>query len=364
MQQKFSVPSRFIILAILIGLLGSIGLTGFQEPAHAESGDITLILGAYSTPREAYGEIIPLFQKFWLDKTGRKVVFQESYDGSGAQSRAIAGGFEADIAALSLEGDITRLVDAKLITHDWKANDHKGIVSASVVVFAVREGNPKKIADWVDLTQANLEILMPDPATSGGAQWNLLAALGAVERGKVTGYDSSEEGALKFLGDFFKNVSVLDKDARTSILNYEKGVGDVAITYENEIVSGRLAGATYVPVYPTSTILVENPIAVVDAYVDKHGTREAAEGFVNFLWSPEAQAVFARHGYRPPLNRAAPSAATAQTPTAEVSQAGQFPAIQDLFTIDYLGGWAKAGPEFFGKDGKATKVIAQVKGKQ
>src|SRR5215831_17128667 len=210
MQHKYSTITRTIIASLLIGLLSGFGAFVFispEKPVRADSGDVTLILGAYSAPREVYGEIIPLFQKFWLDKTGKKVVFQESYDASGAQSRAIAGGFEADIAALSLEGDITRLVDAKLITHDWKANDYKGIVSTSVVVFAVREGNPKKIADWVDLAQPGLEILTPDPATSGGAQWNLLAALGATERGKVAGYEASEDGGLKFLGDVFKNVS-------------------------------------------------------------------------------------------------------------------------------------------------------------
>jgi sulfate transport system substrate-binding protein len=355
---------RMIAVLILAVLLSSTALIGIRQTARAQSGDITLILGAYTTPREVYGEIIPLFQKYWQDKTGKKVIFQESYLGSGAQSRAIAGGFEADIAALSLEADITRLVKARLITHDWQANPYKGIVSTSVVALAVRQDNPRKITDWADLTQAGLEILTPDPATSGGAQWNILAALGAAKRGKVKGYESSEEGALKFIGDIFKNVKVMDAGARESILNFEKGVGDVAITYENEILGGQAAGATYQAVYPTSTILIENPVAVVDAYVDKHGTREVAEAFLNFLWTPEVQSVFSKHGFRPPIIKGSAVTTPAATQPALAAGTGRrFPAIIDLFTIDYFGGWSKASPEYFGENGKVTQVLAQVRGK-
>jgi sulfate/thiosulfate-binding protein len=355
---------RMISVLILVLLLSSPLLIGTQQTVRAQSGDITLILGAYTTPREAYEEIIPLFQKYWQDKTGMAVVFQESYLGSGAQSRAIAGGFEADIAALSLEADITRLVKARLITHDWQANPNKGIVSTSVVALAVRQDNPRKIADWADLTQKGLEILTPDPATSGGAQWNILAALGAVKRGKVRGYDATEEAALKFVGDVFKNVKVLDAGARESILNFEKGVGDVAITYENEILGGQAVGVTYQAVYPTSTILIENPVAVVDAYVDQHGTREVAEAFVNFLWTPEAQTIFSKHGFRPPVKPASATITPAVTQTVSTAgAAGRFPAITDLFTIDYFGGWSKASPDYFGENGKVSQVLAQVKGK-
>jgi sulfate/thiosulfate transport system substrate-binding protein len=364
MPRKFSITSRIILVTILISLLSSFGLIAPQNAAHAQAGDITLILGAYTTPGEAYGEIIPLFQKLWLDKTGKKVVFQESYQGSGAQSRAIASGFEADIAALSLEADIKRLVDAKLITHDWKANDYAGIVSTSVVALAVRKDNPKKITDWADLTQPGLEILTPDPATSGGAQWNILAALGAAKRGKVKGYDATDEGALKFVGDVFKNVNVMDKGARESILNFEKGVGDVAITYENEILGGLAAGVDYQAVYPSSTILIETPVAVVDVYVDKHGTREVAQAFYDFLWTPEVQTIFAKHGFRPPVKKGASAATPPATQAApDTTAGGKFPAVADLFTIDYFGGWSKAGPEYFGQDGKVTKAIAEIKGK-
>jgi sulfate transport system substrate-binding protein len=364
MEHKRLNFGRKLSALILMLLLSSSILIDTRQAARAQSGDITLILGAYTTPREVYEEIIPLFQKYWQNKTGKNVVFQESYLGSGAQSRAIAGGFEADIAALSLEADMTRLVKARLITHDWQANPYKGMVSTSVVALAVRHDNPRKIADWADLTQAGLEILTPDPATSGGAQWNILAALGAAKRGRVSGYDATEEAALKFVGDVFKNVKVMDAGARESILNFEKGVGDVAITYENEILGGQAAGATYQAVYPTSTILIENPVAVVDAYVDKHGTREVAEAFVNFLWTPEAQAIFGKHGFRPLLIKASSAVAPATMQAASSTGVdGQFPAITDLFTIDYFGGWSKASPEYFGENGKVTQVLAQVKGK-
>ena len=147
-------------------------------------GEATLTLGAYTTPREAYSKaIIPEFQKHWKAKTGQEVEFQESYQGSGAQSRAITSGFEADIAALSLESDVTRVAEAGLIRHDWQANQHRGIVSTSLVVIAVRPGNPLGVRDWTDLTRPGLKVLTPDPKTSGGAQWNIAAIYGAALRG-------------------------------------------------------------------------------------------------------------------------------------------------------------------------------------
>lgn len=182
--------------------------------ASSTQGKVTLTLGGYSTPREAYGKIIPLFKKYWKDKTGQDVEFQESYQGSGAQSRAIVGGFEADVAALSLESDIKRIADAGLITQDWKAAPNGGMVSDSVAVIAVRKGNPKGIKDWNDLTQPGLDVLTPDPKVSGGAQWNVMALWGAAERGGITGVNKGDDAAAQdFLKAVFKNVSVLDMNA-------------------------------------------------------------------------------------------------------------------------------------------------------
>src|SRR5258708_5325204 len=261
--------------------------------------EVMLLLGAYSTPRDAFGELIPLFSDAWYKKTGQKVTFKESYTGSGAQSRAIVNGFEADIAALSLEADVNRIVKAKLIAHDWKKTPYNGLFATSLAIFAVRPGNPKAIQDWADLAKPGIEVLTPNPATSGGAQWNILAAYGAAKRGKVAGYDKGDDAALKYVGDLFKNVSVLDKDAQSSLLNFERGVGDVAITYESDAIfnqqrpvpgaslataaSNGAVPAEYDLVYPSSTIQIELPVALIDANVDKHGVRPAAEAFVAFL---------------------------------------------------------------------------------
>jgi sulfate transport system substrate-binding protein len=328
-----------------------------QDPAQSDpasqssAGQVKLILGAYTTPREAYQELIPIFQQQWKDKTGQEVVFEESYLGSGAQSRAIVEGFEADIAALSLEADINRIQNAGLITHDWKDNLYKGMVSTSIVSFAVRPGNPKGIQDWSDLAQDGLEVLTPNAKTSGGAMWNILALYGAAKRGFVEGVPADDDAAAQdFLLNVLGNVTVMDKGARESITNYEKGVGDLAITYENEVLVGQQSGQAYELVIPRSTILIENPVAVIDTYVDEHGTREAAEAFVDFLFTREAQEIFARHGLR------------AVDPQVAEATASQYPPVEDLFDIQYFGGWDQATPEFFGENGIYVQIISRVQG--
>jgi sulfate/thiosulfate-binding protein len=315
----------------------------------ANGGPNTIVLGAYSTPREAYGKLIPIFKDQWKQQTGQDLTFQESYQGSGAQARAIAQGFEADVAALSLEADINQIAKAGLITHDWKSGQHKGMVSDSVVAFAVRKGNPKGIKDWADLAKPGTQILTPNPKTSGGAQWNILALYGAAKRGFVQGVAKDDDAAATgYLKSVLKNVTVLDKDARGSITNFEKGVGDVAITYENEVLIGKQNGQDYDLVIPRSTILIENPVALIDASVDKHGNRKAVEAFLNFLLTKEAQSVFAQYGLR------------SVDPDVAKATAAQYPAVEDLFTIDYFNGWAEATPKYFGDDGIFTKAISEV----
>lgn len=356
-KRTVGVLTAFLLLSIAMSACGGTpagstpGASGAQAPATSQQ-PAALILGAYTTPREAYGKLIPIFQKQWKEKTGQDIAFEESYLGSGAQSRAIVEGFEADVAALSLEADINRIEKAGLITQDWKNNPTKGMVSDSIVVFAVRKGNPKGIKDWADLAQPGLQILTPNPKTSGGAMWNILALYGAAKRGFVDGVPKGDDAAAKqFLISVLKNVTVMDKGARESITNFEKGVGDVAITYENEVLIGQQGGQDYEMVIPRSTILIENPIAVVDAYADKHGSREAAQAFVDFLLTKEAQEIFAQHGLR--------------SVNAEVAEStsAQYPPVADLFTIEEFGGWAEATPKFFGDDGIATQAIleAQVK---
>lgn len=342
---RMSILMRGVLLA---GLLAACAPPSAPGAAGA-GGSVRLILGAYTTPREAYSQIIPLFAEQWKSRTGQTVTFEESYQGSGAQSRAIVEGFEADVAALSLQADIDRIVQAGLITHDWQAvGPSRGMVSTSVVAFAVRAGNPKNIRDWADLAQPGLEVLTPNPKTSGGAQWNILALCGAALRGQVAGVPRDDPAAATaFLIAVLENVTVMDKAARDSMVNFEKGVGDVAITYENEVRVGQQAGQTYELVIPKSTLLIENPVAVVDASVDKHGTRAAAEAFVQFLYTPEAQMIFAQHGLR------------SVDPTVAQATAAQYPPVADLFTIEFFGGWDKATPDYFGEAGVYTQAAAQ-----
>jgi sulfate/thiosulfate transport system substrate-binding protein len=338
-------------LGIVAAISLFVGCTGTSATTtQAGNGPVKLTLGAYTTPREAYGELIPVFAAQWKEKTGQDVTFEESYLGSGAQSRAIVEGFAADIAALSLDGDIQKIADAGLITHDWHTPPYGGMVSDSVVAFAVRKGNPQEIHDWADLAQPGLEILTPDPATSGGARWNILALYGAALRGQVEGVAADDEAAATdFLKSVLKNVVAFDKGARESITNFESGNGDVAITYENEVLIGQQSGQDYELVIPASTIKIENPISIVDAYVDDHGTREVAQAFVDFLFSKEAQEIFARHGLRSP------------DPTVAEETKDQYPPITDLFTIqDQFGGWQDATDKFFGDSGIYTLAIVDI----
>ena len=350
MKKNPGKKASCIALVTLLTLFLGITLQGCGGQAGSGGNKATLILGAYTTPREAYGKaLIPAFQKYWKDKTGQDVEFQESYQASGAQSRAIIGGFEADIAALSLEGDIDKIAEAGLITHDWKSKPNRGMVSNSIVVIAVRSGNPKTIKDWQDIARPGLNVLTPDPKTSGGAQWNINAIYGAALRGYAGAAKDDKAAAQEFLKSVLKNVSIMDKGARESITTFEKGVGDVAITYENEVLVARQSGQNYDYVTPHSTILIENPAALIDKNVDKHGTREVAEAFLNFLWSEEGQRGFAKYGLR------------AVVPTAVGAEAlAQFPPVPDLWKIDYLGGWKKVSEEIYGPQGIYSKITEEL----
>jgi sulfate/thiosulfate-binding protein len=337
----------------LVSLVLSAALPGCGEssPGGGATNKVrTLTLGAYTTPREAYGKaIIPAFQHYWKGKTGEDVHFQESYLGSGAQARAIVGGFEADVAALSLEADVEKVARAGLITRDWKTGPHQGMVTRSIVVIAVRAGNPKGVRDWDDLRQRGLQVLTPNVRTSGGAMWNVCAMYGAALRGGTSAPKANPAAAEALLRDVLRNVSVMDKGARESIISFEKGVGDVAVTYENEVLVGKQSGQTYDYAVPRSTILIENPAAVVDAYADKHGNRDLADAFVAFLTTPEAQRAFAQYGLRPVDAGVA----------AEVDR--ELPKVTDLFTIRDLGGWPKVTETLFGPRGTYERVMSSLK---
>jgi sulfate transport system substrate-binding protein len=335
-------PAALAVIAAAATL--SAGLAGGCDRAEAKPGDV-LVFAGYTAGRDGFTRVIAEFRRHWKSKTGREIEVQTSYLGSGAQSRAVAAGFEADVVALSLEADVARIVKAGLITHDWKKGPGGGMITNSVVVFAVRPGNPKGVRGWADLVRPGVEILTPDPRMSGGAQWNVLAAYGAARRGKTTGF-AGDQGARAYLAALSANVKVLDKGARESIIQFENGIGDVAITYESEVLAGRIRGRKTDFVLPDSTILIENPAAVVDVYVDHRGRRAAAEEFLTFLHSPAAQAIFAESGLRP------------THPEIGAKSAGLYRRPADLFTVEEFGGWGKAAPEFSGPDGLYTKIAA------
>ncbi|HKU43290.1 MAG TPA: sulfate ABC transporter substrate-binding protein [Polyangiales bacterium] len=328
--KRIGRPTLIATLFAVSSLVGCGGSKSSSSSSTAAPSETTasLTLGGYTTPREAYGEILPAFRAQWSKAHPAGVEFKESYLGSGAQARAIIGGFEADIAALSLEPDIETIKQAGLITHDWKARPEGGMVSRSIVVIGVREGNPKGIEDWDDLAKPGISVLTPNVRTSGGARWNIAAIWGAALRGKTGAAKDSPEAATKLLSAILKNVKNMDPGARESLLNFERGVGDAIITYENEILVGKQKGQKYEYVIPKSTILIENPAAIVDSVVNKHGSRAAATALLDFLIAPEAQRIYAKHGLRP-VN-------------AEVAKevAANYPNVEDLFTIRDIGDWS------------------------
>jgi len=288
-------------------------------PAGAEGGKIRLV--AYSTPREAYAKLIDLYR----GGAGEGVSFQQSYGASGEQSRAVEAGLRADVVAFSLEPDMTRLVESGVVAQNWNAGEHKGMVTDSVVVFMVRKGNPKGIKTWDDLTKDGVEVLTPNPFTSGGARWNVMAGYGAqLEQGKTP------EQARDYLKALFANVAVQDKSARESLTTFASGKGDVLLGYENEAIFAQRQGQPLEYVVPEQTILIENPVAITE---DANG---AAKGFLNFLTTDEAQQVFGDEGYRPVVK--------------SVLDTFDFPTPPGLFTIADVGGWNTVQKEFFDRE--------------
>jgi sulfate/thiosulfate-binding protein len=298
---------------------------GSNAGASSDQEKVKLALVAYSTPQEAYEQIIKAFQK---TSDGKNVEFTTSFGGSGDQSRAVESGQPADVVAFSLEPDMTRLVKAGIVADDWNTDEHKGMVTDSVVVIATREGNPKNLKDWDDLTQDGVEVITPNPFTSGGARWNVLAAYGA-----KSDVGKDEAAGVKYLNDLFKNVPVQDDSARKALQTFTGGKGDAMLAYENEAIFAQQNGQKIDYTVPDDTILIENPVAVTKT--SKHA--EQAQAFLDFLRSDDAQKIFLDNGYRP-VNE-------------DVAAKGDFPEPSGLFTIADFGGWADATAKFFNTDG-------------
>jgi len=319
----------------------------------AESPIVTVT--AYSNVYDVYGKLISTFQSDWKEThDDQQVQFSSSFGGSTTQAQNVISGFPADIAALSLVPDLQLIADAGLITHDFTQDPEGSIVATSAVVFDVRPGNPENIRNWNDLTRPGLEILTPDPASSGGARWNIVAAYGAAMRGEVPGYAANDpEAAQQLLTDIFKNVTVMDKSANDSIKNFQAGNGDIAITYEYAVLAAQKAGLPDEMVIPPSTVAIQTPVTVIDKNAEAHCVQDVAAAFVGFLHSDEAKELFLTVGYERSVDLKA----------AQAGDEGAFEPIDDLFTTDDIGGWDELqNDSVFGPEGAFTQALAAAQG--
>jgi sulfate transport system substrate-binding protein len=323
-------------LAVLI-----LGLSATLAPAK----DISLLNVSYDPTRELYEDYNQVFAAYWKQQTGDDVTISQSHGGSGKQARAVIDGLQADVVTLGLPPDIDAIVNtAHLIGPKWESRfPDNSSPYTSTIVFLVRKGNPKAIKDWDDLIKPGIEVVTPNPKTSGGARWNFLGAYGYALRTAAGDKAKAEE----FVKALYGNVKVLDTGARGSTVTFvERGQGDVLIAWENEALLSvnKLNPGQFEIVYPSQTILAEPPVAVVDLNVDKHCTRDVATAYLKYLYSPEGQEVIARNYYRP-------------RDTAVLAKyAGQFPAIKLFTEGETFGDWNKVQKEFFGDGGVFDQI--------
>jgi sulfate/thiosulfate-binding protein len=321
-------PRPLIAALFALAALVAVGCGGSQDTKDSGGSSAgganktTLSLVAYSTPEVVYDEIIPAFQE---TEQGTGVGFRTSFGASGDQSRAVEAGQKADVVSFSVEPDVTRLVDAGLVSPDWNRQPYDGLVTTSVVSFIVRKGNPKHIRTWDDLLRPGVQVLTPNPFTSGAAKWNLLAAYGA-----KSGGGKDPQAGLAYLRELItKHVKVQDKSGREALQDFTSGNGDVLLSYEYEATTAQRKGQAVDYVIPDDTIEIDIDIAKLK------GAPPAAQQFLNYVLSPPAQEKFAAWGYRP-VNRSVLDA-----------NRSKFPEPPGLFTIEDLGGWSRVNDEMF-----------------
>lgn len=308
--------------------------------AHAK--DVKLLNVSYDPTRELYREFNTSFAKYWKEKTGDVVTVEQSHGGSGGQSRAVNDGLQADVVTLALAGDIDPLAKNNLLPANWESRlADKSTPYTSTIVFLVRKGNPKQVKDWDDLVKKGVEVITPNPKTSGGARWNYLAAW-AFAKQKF----GSDAKAQDFVKDLYKHVPVLDSGARGSTTTFvQRGIGDVLLTWENEgyLALNELGPDKFEIVYPSLSILAEPPVTVVDKYAEAHGTKPVAEAYLQYLYTKEGQEIAAKNFYRP------------RDKDVFAKYAKTFPSLK-LVTIEDFGGWKKAQPEHFNDGGIFDKI--------
>jgi sulfate/thiosulfate-binding protein len=351
MRASFRAGRRLTVRTGVVALLAVVGAgtaltacggssdTSGGSGGSSSGGNTQLALVGYSTPKKAYAALTSAFQQ---TSAGKGVGFSQSFGASGSQSRAVDSGQPADIVAFSTTPDMTRLVGDKIVASDWDANPQKGMSSDSVVVFVVRKGNPKHITGWDDLIKSGVDVITPNPSTSGSARWNILAGYGAeLKEGKTPAQ------ALAYVKTLLtKNVSVQDSSANAALQTFTSGKGDVLLDYESDAIAAQKAGDNIQYLIPKQTILIETPIAVTAK--SSHATQ--AKAFLNWQWSTAGQTIWAQQGYRPVV------------PAVAKKFASKFPTPPQLFTIAFLGGWSKVKDEFFDPDNGSITKIEQAAG--
>ena len=334
--------SKFFIALTAV----SLGAGTLRVTAHAK--ELKLLNVSYDPTRELYEDYNAVFVKYWQQKTGEKIAIQQSHGGSGKQARSVIDGLEADVVTLALAYDIDAIAErAKLLPPDWqKRLPNNSAPYTSTIVFLVRKGNPKGIKDWEDLAKPGVGIIPANPKTSGGARWTYLAAWGYALRKN----NGDEAKAREFVTKFYKNVPVWDTGARGATTTFQRGIGDVLVGWENEalIISKDTAAGNYEIVIPSVSILAEPPVAVVDKVAGRHGNKELAKAYLEYLYAPEGQEIAAKHHYR------------ARSEEATKKYAADFPKIE-LFTIDEVfGGWQKANGKHFAENGVFDQIFDEI----
>ncbi|PWW37053.1 sulfate ABC transporter substrate-binding protein [Chromohalobacter israelensis] len=345
MPLPLSSPYRLSLALIATASTLAVFIPGGQ--AHAE--DVEILNVSYDPTRELYREYNDWFSDYWKEQTGDDVTVRQSHGGAGSQARAVLDGLEADVVTLALAYDIDQFHErADLIPADWQSRlPNNSAPYTSTIVLLVRDGNPKNIQDWDDLTRDDVEVITPNPKTSGGARWNYLAAWGyALDK-----FDGDEQKTFEFVRDIYENVPVLDSGARGSTNTFvQRGIGDVLLAWENEafLATEQLGKGEFEIVVPSVSILAEPPVTVIDKNVEAHGTREVATAYLEQLYTDEAQRLAGKHYYRP------------ADPEIAREFEDQFPDVERFTVDEVFGGWTNAQETHFNDGGHFDDILQQV----
>ncbi|WP_417331371.1 sulfate ABC transporter substrate-binding protein [Halomonas cupida] len=345
MPLSLSSPNRLSLALVA----AASALASFIPVGQAQAEDVEILNVSYDPTRELYREYNDWFSDYWKEQTGDDVTVRQSHGGAGSQARAVLDGLEADVVTLALAYDIDQFHErADLIPADWQSRlPNNSAPYTSTIVLLVRDGNPKNIEDWDDLTREDVEVITPNPKTSGGARWNYLAAWGyALDR-----FDGDEQKTFEFVRDIYANVPVLDSGARGSTNTFvQRGIGDVLLAWENEalLATEQLGKGEFEIVVPSVSILAEPPVTVIDKNVEAHGTREVATAYLEQLYTDEAQRLAGKHYYRP------------SDPEVAKEFKDQFPDVERFTVDEVFGGWTNAQEAHFNDGGRFDDILEQV----